>query len=170
MLKIQSSRSLLRFIQSLNCNHQRKTGNQLGKFQTLHHHGWYQSGLYSFFIFVDCNKLLSPGLVPLPVSSFPQHAMALASLTSLSLQGNFNVTASCFNVWDSTWSFGLLLRAGIPSPSLSSVAFYAQVDPLHYSCCSWWSSHGTDISNTQGCYTPTRLQWPLIGSLHGAKP
>ena len=32
------------------------------------------SDLHSFFIFVDCNKLLSPGLVLLLVISFPQHA------------------------------------------------------------------------------------------------
>ena len=75
MLKVQSSKSLLIFIQSLNCNLQSKTGNQLGKLQTLPLHSWCQSSLQiskSFFIFVDCNKLLSPGLVPLPVSSFPQ--------------------------------------------------------------------------------------------------
>jgi hypothetical protein len=30
------------------------------------------------------------------------YPMALASLTALSLQGNFNVTASYFSVWDST--------------------------------------------------------------------
>ena len=75
MLKVQNSRSLLRFIQSLNYNPQSKTGNQVGKLQLLHLHDWCQSGLQisnSFFIFVDCNKLLSPGLVPLPVSSLPQ--------------------------------------------------------------------------------------------------
>ena len=74
MLKVESSKSLLRFIQSLNCNPQSKTENQLGKLQTspcLMSNC--SSDLYSFFIFVDCNKLLSPGLVPLPVSSFPQH-------------------------------------------------------------------------------------------------
>jgi hypothetical protein len=32
------------------------------------------------------------------------------------------VTASCFSVWDSTWSFGLLLMAGITSQALPSVA------------------------------------------------
>jgi hypothetical protein len=35
---VKSSKSLLRFIQSLNCNVQRKKGNQLGKLQTLHLH------------------------------------------------------------------------------------------------------------------------------------
>jgi hypothetical protein len=45
MLKVQNSRSLLRFIQSLNCNPPRKTGNQLDKFQTLHLHSWCRSGL-----------------------------------------------------------------------------------------------------------------------------
>ena len=30
-------------------------------------------GWSRFFISENCNKLLSPGLVPLPVSSFPQH-------------------------------------------------------------------------------------------------
>jgi hypothetical protein len=39
VLKIQSSKSLLSSIQSLNSSPQRKTGNQLGKFQTLHLHG-----------------------------------------------------------------------------------------------------------------------------------
>jgi hypothetical protein len=33
----------------------------------------WSSNLHFFFIFVDCNRLLSPGLVPLPVSSFPHH-------------------------------------------------------------------------------------------------
>ena len=48
----------------------------IGKLQILQFHVWCQSDIQisnSFFIFVDCNKLLSPGLVPLPVSSFPQH-------------------------------------------------------------------------------------------------
>ena len=36
VLKVQSSRSLLRFIQSLKWNSQSKAGNQLGKLQTLH--------------------------------------------------------------------------------------------------------------------------------------
>jgi hypothetical protein len=73
MLKVQSSKSLLTFIQSLNCNYQSKTGNQLGKLQTSSclMSKW-SSELHCFIIFVDCNKLLSPGLVPLPVSSLPQ--------------------------------------------------------------------------------------------------
>lgn len=33
----------------------------------------WSSALHSFSIFVDCTKLLSPGLVPFPVISFPQH-------------------------------------------------------------------------------------------------
>ena len=40
-----------------------------------HLHVWCQSGLQNStlsFIFVDCNKLTSPGLVPLPAGSFPQ--------------------------------------------------------------------------------------------------
>jgi hypothetical protein len=29
--------------------------------------------------------------------------------------------------------------------------------PLHCSCCSWWSSHGTGISNIVVSSTATRL-------------
>jgi hypothetical protein len=75
MSKVENSKSLLRFIQSLNCNPQSKTRNQLGKLQTLHHHVWCQSSLQisnSFCIFVDCNKLYSPGLLPFPVSRILQ--------------------------------------------------------------------------------------------------
>lgn len=45
--------------------------------------------------------------------------------------------------------------------------------PLHYWCCSWWSSHGTGTSNTLGSSAATRLhfhQQALIGSLHGSNP
>ena len=112
MLKVQSSKSLLRFIWSLNYRPQSKTGNQLGKFQTLHLHGC-QSSLQisnSFFIFVDCNKPLSSGLVPLPVSSFPQQIIHGSGISkSWGLQGNFNVIASCFSVWIQTWSKELVL-------------------------------------------------------------
>ena len=46
-----------------------------------------------------------------------------------------------------------------------------QMPVLHCCCCSWWSSHGTNISKTLLSVTVTRLhQYPLISSLHGAKP
>ena len=132
----------------------------------------WSSDLHSFFIFVDCNKLLSPGLVPLPVSSFPQHVSHGS--------GIFNIFESprqfqCYSFFFQCLGFHLIFWTppkGWHHFSISvSVALYAQVDPLHYGCCSWWSSHGTDISNTLGCSTPTRLhQSPLIGSLQGAKP
>ena len=54
-----------------------------------------------FFIFVECNRLLSAGLVLLPVSSYPQQiSYGMASQTSWILKGNFSVTDSCFNIWD----------------------------------------------------------------------
>ena len=97
--------SLLRFIQSLNCNPQSKTEKELDNVQTLHLHAWWQSGLQvsnSFFIFVDCNKLFSHGLVLLPVKSFPQQiADSSGSQSSWGFQVTFNVTPSCSNVWDS---------------------------------------------------------------------
>ena len=84
MLKIQSSRSLLRFIQSLNCNPQRKTENQLGKFQTLYLHGWCQSSLqistpFSYLLTVTNCFLLGwfHSLLAAFLSIYP---MALASL------------------------------------------------------------------------------------------
>ena len=104
MLKVQSSKSLLRSIQSLNCNPQSKTRNQLGKLQTLRLNFWCQkwsSNFHSFFIFVDSNKL-SLVLVPLPVAAFlSRYPKALASLTSWGLQVNFNFTVSCSNIFDS---------------------------------------------------------------------
>jgi hypothetical protein len=56
---------------------------------------------FFFFVFVDYNKLLSLGMVPLLVISFPQQIGHRSGIsTSWALQGNFNVTASYFNVWD----------------------------------------------------------------------
>jgi hypothetical protein len=72
-LKVQSSKSLLESIQSLNCNPQNKTEKQLGKLQTLHLHVWSQCAhkiSNSFFLFDGCNKLLSPELAPLLLRSF----------------------------------------------------------------------------------------------------
>jgi hypothetical protein len=54
MLEVQSLNSLLRSIQSLNCNPQIKIGNQLGKLQTLQLHVWCQS------IFQISNSLFIP--------------------------------------------------------------------------------------------------------------
>ena len=127
MLKVKSL-----FWDSYNhiCNPQSKTGGHLGTLQTLHLHGWCQSSLQisnSFFIFVDCNKLLSPGLVSLPTSRFPQQKvnglMALESWTSWGLQGNFNVTASCFNVCDPYMMFWALPKGWghFSSSSLCSI-------------------------------------------------
>ena len=114
MLKIQSLKSLLTFIQSLNCNPQSKTGNQMGKLQTLHLHGWCQSSFQiskSFFVFVDCNKLLFLGCFHSLFAAFlSRYPMALASQISWGLQGNFNVTASCFNVWDPHMVFCVPLK------------------------------------------------------------
>jgi hypothetical protein len=42
----------------------------------------------------------SLGLVPLTVSSFPQQKVHRSGISTI-FQGNFNVIASCFNVW--TW-------------------------------------------------------------------
>jgi hypothetical protein len=98
MLKVQCLKSLLRFNQSLNYNSQMKTGNQLGKLQTLHLHGWCQNSLQIsnfFFIFVDCNKILSPGLFPLPASSVLQQITWGSCISDI-----FNVIVSCFSVWD----------------------------------------------------------------------
>ena len=95
MLKVQSSRSLLRFTQSLNCNPQSKTNSkQLGKLQILHLHVWCLTPL----CLVDCSTILFGWFHSLLAAFLSMYPMALASLTSLSLQGNFNVTASCFSV------------------------------------------------------------------------
>ena len=79
ILKVQSSKSLLRFIQLFNCNSQSKTVNQLGKLQTsIYLMSTCLQISNSFFIFVNCNRLLFPGLVSLSVSSFP-HQVAHGS-------------------------------------------------------------------------------------------
>lgn len=73
MLKVQRSKTLLRFIQSCIFNSQSKTELFLDKLQTLPlclMSKW-SSNLHSFFIFVVYNKVISLGLVILPVSSIP---------------------------------------------------------------------------------------------------
>ena len=58
----------------------------MGKLQTLDLHVWCQNSLQIsnlFFIFVDCNKLLSLGLVPLPVSRFPQQIVHGSGISNI---------------------------------------------------------------------------------------
>ena len=73
MLKIQSLKSLLRFIQSLNCNPQSKVGNQLGKLQTAFPclMSKWSSNLQLLFHLCGV-QLLSPKLFPFSVSRHPQ--------------------------------------------------------------------------------------------------
>ena len=70
--------------------------------------------------------------------------------------------------------FWIPLRTWVTSPALPFVAhsLYSrlQMTVFHCHCCSWWSSHNNDISKTTMSSDETRLhQYPLIGSLHGAK-
>ena len=94
MLKVQSSRSLLRFIQSLNCNPQTKTGNQLSKLHTLHLHVVkviFRSPMA--FSFIDCNVILFLWLFQLLVPCFlVRYSVVLSSPTCWSFQCNLGFT------------------------------------------------------------------------------
>jgi hypothetical protein len=63
----------------------------------------WSSDFHFFFIYVELNTLLSPGLGwfhSLFAAFLGRYPMALASQTSSDLKGNFKFTASCSNIWD----------------------------------------------------------------------
>jgi hypothetical protein len=62
---------------------------------------------------------LFPELVPLTVSSFPQHVSHPSCIFYI-FESPRQVQCCSFLFQDSTWSFGFLLSAGITSPSLPS--------------------------------------------------
>jgi hypothetical protein len=57
---------------------------------------------------------------------------------------------------------------GLASRVLFSALYRCKLRLIHCNCCSWWSSHGTGISNTLGSCATTWIH--QIASFHGAKP
>ena len=89
--------------QSLNCNSQSKSGNQLGKLQTLIFMADVKAvfrSLTPFLSLLTATNFFLLGWFHYLLAAFlSRYPMVLASQTSWGLlQGNFNVTDSCFNV------------------------------------------------------------------------
>ena len=152
MLKVQSSKSLLRFIQSLNCNPKARQ-EIIWTYSKLYLCVWCQNWLQisnSFFIFVDCKHLLSPWLVPLPVSSFPQqigHGSGILNILRSPMQLQcYNILFQCLK---STHDL-LASRKGLVSLCTFCPLLHSK---LMFIC----SSYGTGISNTLGFSVASRL-------------
>ena len=100
MLKVQSSKFPLRFMQSLSEEilDQSKTKNKLGKLQTLHLYIWCQKTpqIYSYLHLCWLQQLLLGWFHSLLAAFLSRYLTALASLTSWGIQGNFQLYSFLF--------------------------------------------------------------------------
>jgi hypothetical protein len=118
---IKSSKSLLRFIPSLYCNPPKQDRKLTPNFAYDVKSVSLQIS-NSFYILVDSNKLLSLGLLPLPVYSFHQQSPLLWHLKPLGVSWQLQMLQLLVYISRiHTLSSGLLQRAGITSTALPSV-------------------------------------------------
>jgi hypothetical protein len=99
------------------------------------------------FSFIGCNELLSLGLVPLPVSIFPQQQfMALAFLTSWGIQSNLNFTASFSKILDPHMVFQAIPK-GLGHFSRSVLCSTVGSGSLHYTAAAIYGGHPMVLSS-----------------------
>jgi len=97
--------------------------------------------------------------------------MALASQTSLGLQGNFNVTASCINVWDPHMIFWALPKGWHLFYS-SALGSTLKLRLIHSTATANQGGHPVVLSSAihWGLLLQLGFTYSLSGSPYGTKP